>query len=437
MAEADLGLGSSAADNPPFYQSPEQRPSLWKMARSAFADPASVIPARIYRDWSATLPGPIKTIAFSHPDDVRRVLIDKGETFGRNAQMRTLLRRAWGQGLAAAEGDDWIRQHKAAAPVFRPQAVAGYAPAMVAVVERVAARWDMTAPIPLDAAIGRIVAEIVMCTLLTGLADVDLDQLAVDMPQFVRLVSTFGALDAFPIPARVLDWLRGMGRGAAESRLRAVIARLVTARAQGPDAVHDFPAAMRLVGPMADNFLGTLPAGYETTARAVGWAIYLLARYPEWQDAVRAEALAAGDDFALPVTRQVAQETMRLYPPAPLLVRTAMRTVELRGHTMSKGHVAALPIYAMHRHHALWEQPAAFNPARFAPGSTHDRAAFLPFGAGPRMCIAAQFAMTEIAVIIATLVKRTRFTPTFDVPDVSLVISTHAKNGLWVQAEPA
>jgi len=422
------------SNQPPFFESPRAAPTLWTMARRAFSDPASVIPATIYRAWTVKLPGPLPTYVLSHPDDIRRILVDKDEAFSRNAQMRTLLRRAWGEGLAAAEGERWARQHRAAAPVFRPQAVERYAPVMADVVRRTAAGWSTTTPLPLDPAIGRIVVEIVVRTLLNAGDDVDFDQLAADTPKFVRMVSTFGALDALPIPPSLLDWVRGMGRNLPEQRLRKLAMQLTQKNGDTPDAAQGFAAAIRGAGPLVDNVLGILPAGYETTARAAGWAIWLLARYPHWQEAVHAEALSASDSTALVVTRRVVQEAMRLYPPAPLLARTALRPTALRDVTLRAGDVTMLALYAMHRHHQLWDGPDQFDPERFAAGTAYDRNAFLPFGAGPRMCIAAQFALTEIAVVVSELVKLYRFDPVEVEPEISLIVSTHAKNGLWVQA---
>ncbi len=410
-------------------------PSLLAIILRANSDMASLIPERIYHEWALKFAVPMSPVIIVHPDDVRHVLLEKSDDFGRNRLLDLLMRRAWGKGLAAAEGDDWVRQRRSAASVFRPQAVESYTPVMAEIVQREASRWDVGAPVLLDGAIGRIVAEVVVSTLLTGLDDVDFDQLAIDTPHFVRMVATFGMADFLPLPERLLDWLRGMGRSPQEARLRALVARLAEKRAHGPDAVQDLPAVMRGNGPVADNILGTLPAGFETTARAAAWAIWLLARYPLWQDRLREEALAAGEGADLPIARMVAQETMRLYPPAPIIVRTAKRPTELRGHKMRKGQVAVIAVYAMHRHRQLWEQPDAFEPERFAAGSTYDRGAYIPFGVGPRMCIAAQFALTEISVIISELVKLYRFSPSGEEPDVSLIISTHAKNGHWVKAE--
>jgi cytochrome P450 len=428
----------SDARTPPFYKSRPQMPStlaMLTMLRQAMSDPASVIPATIYDEWALKLPGPASPVIIAHPDDVRHVLLDKGELFGRNRQLRMMMRRAWGEGLAAAEGESWVEQHRAAAPAFRPQAVEEATATMAEVARRLSSTLPTAQPIELGTAVGRIVAEVVMTTLLTGLDDIDYDALVGDIPHFVREVTTFGLLDMAPISDGLLDRLRGIGQSPQEARLRALVARLVAARSSPPDRVQDIPALMRGVGPLADNILGFMPAGYETSALAAAWAVHLLALYPDWQDAVRAEAQTSqnGTDQR-PIARQVAQEALRLYPPAPILVRAAMKPTEILGYSLKPGQVVIIPVFAIHRHRQLWDRPEAFDPARFGPAATYDRAAYLPFGAGPRMCIAASFALAEITVILSELVKAFDFAPTGPAPDVSLKTTTHSRTGLHVIA---
>ena len=406
------------------------------MMTRAITDPASVIPASIYDEWALKLPGPFSPIVISHPEDIRRVLLDKDENFGRNRQLRLLMRRAWGEGLAAATGDSWVAQRQAATPLFRPKAAEAAQSAMAQIAAVAAARWDRAQPLELRSAMGRIIIEIVMTVMLTGLDDPDYDQMIADIPVFVRAAGRFGLADFLPVSDRMIDQLRGIGRSPEEARLRALATRLAAIRAAPPDLVQDLPALLRGIGPLADNILGTLPAAYETSAIAVAWALYLLALYPDWQDAVRKEAQQSANDTdkpdPLPVARMVAQETLRLYPPAPLLARAATRRTSMRGHKLWPGQVVIIPVYAIHRHRQLWDRPDTFDPSRFAAGATYDRGAFLPFGAGPRLCIAAQFAVTEIAVVMSELVKRFRFTPIGPAPIVSLKISTHSTNGLNV-----
>jgi cytochrome P450 len=418
---------------PPFFQSPPNLPSTLAMLtkiQRMMTDPASVLPTTIYDDWAVKLPGPATPVVITHPDDVRRVLLDKGDEFGRNRQLRMMMRRAWGDGLAAAEGESWVAQHRAAAPAFRPQAVEAATGQIAAVAQKVSGAWSTDAPIELGTAIGRIVAEVVMSTLVTGLDDIDFDELVADIPPFIREVTTFGLLDMAPIPDTLLDRLRGIGKSPQEARMRLLAERFATVRASPPDRVQDIPALLRGVGPLVDNILGLMPAGYETSALAAAWAVYLLALDPEWQEAVRAEAQNA--PHQRPLARQVAQETLRLYPPAPMLVRAAMKRTEIRGHRLWPGQVVIMPVFAIHRHRQLWDRPDHFDPNRFGPEATYDRAAYLPFGAGPRMCIAASFALTEITVILSELVKVFDFTPAAPIPDVSLKTTTHSRNGIHV-----
>jgi cytochrome P450 len=113
----------------------------------------------------------------------------------------------------------------------------------------------------------------------------------------------------------------------------------------------------------------------------------------------------------LPVTRAVLKEAMRLYPPAPIISRRAAEDVELGGQTIRAGTFIVVPIFAVHRHRQLWEDPDRFDPERFTPEreATYARTQFMPFGFGPRTCIGSTFAMMEATAILATLVRRARF----------------------------
>jgi len=311
---------------------------------------------------------------------------------------------------------------------------------MASAARRIAARWEREQPIELGRELGRIVTEVVIESLLSGLDHPDYDQIAGDIPKVVREVTTFGLLDAAPLPDGIINRLRGLGRSSEEGRLRDIAARLAVVRASPPDAEQDLPALLRGVGPIADNAFGFMLAGFETTALGAAWAIYLLALYPEWQEAVRSEARAApeapGAAGDLPLARQVAQEALRLYPPAPLLVRSAMRRTTIQGYKLWPAQAVLIPVYAIHRHRRLWDRPDEFDPERFGSSARYERAAYLPFGAGPRLCIAANFALAEITVILAELVRLFRLSPVGPAPEVSLQVSTHSRTGLWVCAEP-
>jgi cytochrome P450 len=170
---------------------------------------------------------------------------------------------------------------------------------------------------------------------------------------------------------------------------------------------------------LVDNLITFLAAGHETTAKALTWTLYLIARAPEWQERIRREAnevageapLAAHHLDSLVVTRAVLDEAMRLYPPAPVMTRQVITPTQLGGKTLPAGTLVFIPIYALHRHTKLWEEPGRFDPERFMPErkAKYPRTQHMPFGFGARTCIGASFAIMEALAILATLVRRADF----------------------------
>ncbi len=195
---------------------------------------------------------------------------------------------------------------------------------------------------------------------------------------------------------------------------------------------------------LRDNLLTFIVAGHETTALTLSWALYLCAFDPAVQARARAEAQAALGDRAatvadlpaLPYCRQVVDETLRLYPPAAFLSRTAKARDRLCGREVLPGDTVMLPIYALHRNYLLWPEPHSFDPDRFAGTEAHDRFAYLPFGGGPRICIGASFALQEAVIILATLLSRFDFRriPGRD-PRPVLILTLRPEGGIWLRAE--
>jgi cytochrome P450 len=169
---------------------------------------------------------------------------------------------------------------------------------------------------------------------------------------------------------------------------------------------------------IADNLLTFVTAGHETTALGLAWTFLLLARHPEHEARVLAEIdeVTAGEPVRpehiarLAYTRQAFSEAMRLYPPAPIITRTATRAFPLGGFMVPQGAVLIVPIHAVHHHATLWESPERFDPERFAPepAKSRHRYAYMPFGAGPRICIGSAFATMEAVAILAVLLQAVR-----------------------------
>jgi cytochrome P450 len=147
--------------------------------------------------------------------------------------------------------------------------------------------------------------------------------------------------------------------------------------------------------------------------------------------------VAGAEDVArLPLVRQVVDEALRLYPPAAFLARTAQAADTLCGREVRKGDTVILPIYALHRHRLLWQDPDAFVPGRFADPRGTERFAYLPFGDGPRICIGASFAIQEAVIILATLLSRFRFAPVAGRdPRPVMILTLRPEGGVWLTAE--
>src|SRR5680860_1016585 len=192
-----------------------------------------------------------------------------------------------------------------------------------------------------------------------------------------------------------------------ESRLRAAVTGLIHARRASPDDRDDlFTRLLGAVDPetsqtmsdeqLVDNLLTFLLAGHHTIAMALTWTLYLTSRAPEWEARMLEEIRQVvpsgpitGEHIDKLVTvQQVLKESLRLFPPLPLMSRYAAEDVELAGEHIKAGTLIGLPIYVIHRHRNLWDHPDRFDPSRFAPGRDvgYSRYQFMPFGAGPRIC---------------------------------------------------
>jgi cytochrome P450 len=221
----------------------------------------------------------------------------------------------------------------------------------------------------------------------------------------------------------------------AKGLLDGVVLRVIESRRRGGPAANDLldrllaardeeSGAGMSDQQLKDEVLTLLFAGHDTTAAALSWAWLLLARHPEVQEALHAEAAAhlagrtptAEDLPHLPLASAVFEEALRLYPPAPGLARVAVGPDEIQGHPIPAKAIVMPSQWVTHRHPDYWEDPDQFRPERFLPGRTPERPkfAYFPFGGGPRVCIGNTFALIEGALVLAALAQRFHFRPADD-----------------------
>ena len=191
---------------------------------------------------------------------------------------------------------------------------------------------------------------------------------------------------------------------------------------------------------MVDQVAIFFLAGHETSASTLAWALYLLAQNPAWQDRLAAEGQGYDGAFTglsgLKDTRDVFRETLRLYPPVPMMVREASKPEIFRGRAIKAGAQVVLSPWHLHRHARLWDAPDAFDPARFETenGKAGLRDAYMPFSAGPRMCTGAGFALIEGVVLLARLLRAYEFTLSeAHVPVPVAHLTVRAKDGIWLR----
>ena len=195
-----------------------------------------------------------------------------------------------------------------------------------------------------------------------------------------------------------------------------------------------------------DQVVTIFMAGHETTAQALSWTFYLLSQHPDVERKLHDEfvTVLAGrtpryEDLAqLRYTRMVIEESMRLFPPAHIISRQPVADDEVLGHRIPAGSEVMILPWLLHRKPALWENPDCFDPERFAPerAPRRPRFAYIPFGAGPRICIGAAFAMAEAMIILATIAQRyrLRLKPGFPVEPQGL-ITLRPRHGLRMTLE--
>lgn len=417
---------------PPRVTPAASQPHPLVFAANFVRNPLLSIPAAAYEeDLVRYTRGRLPLVWITHPDYIKAVLLDHRADFYKTVQRR-LLSPLLGNGVLTAEGADWRWQRQTSAPIFRMQELTPLAPAIVAATEHYIAslskapEGEMRA---VDADMTRVTFNVISATLLPG-GSSELEHAIETSADKFQGATGWSLL--FSI-ANIPSWVPRPG--AARSReairtLRTSVLGLIARRRENGEPTADLmrrlmeakdPETGRPMSDeqLVDNLLTFYLAGHETTAKALTWTLYLLAHAPEWEQRVLDEVrTVAGDDpitgemaDKLVVTQQVLKESMRLFPPAPQIGRSALKDHMLGPHKIAAGTAVTIPIYAIQRHRHYFPDPDRFDPTRFAPEreAAISRYHYMPFGAGPRICIGMAFAMMEASIILATLIRAARF----------------------------
>lgn len=383
------------------------------------------------------------TVWIADPVLVHEALVKNAEALGKGDQVRRALGPALGQGLLTADGAHWKWQRQSVASAFRPASLEALQPAMISAAED--ARDRLLSLVEGTADIGhemmRTTFDIIVETMMSGGHGLDVARVERSITDYLEPSGWTFALGVLGAP----HWMPYPGRAkamAAVKFLRSSLSRVIDQRRCGGEERHDLvsmllsakdPETGRTMSDdeMVDNLMTFITAGHETTALGLAWTFDLLSRHPDIEEKVvnEIDQVSGGNPITaeliplMAYTRQVFSESMRLYPPAPIITRTALKDFRLGDFLIPAGTVLLVPIYAVHRHSLIWQNAELFDPDRFTPEATKERHrfAYMPFGAGPRVCIGSGFAVMEAVAVLAVILQKLSLTSVAPQPPAPLM----------------
>ncbi len=371
--------------------------------------------------------GPFPGILFNRPEYVHNILVEHSYEFDKGDAIHKVFRPAIGDGIFSSEGNFHRYQRKLIAPSFQPRHIACYAENMGQYGEQIQQTWDDGAVIDINQQMTCLTMSIIGKALFDANVFTQTDELGAAMAITAEYVAH--ALSVLlPTP---YNWptRRNRRMHRAMEVLRNRIQSFIDERRTNPSERNDFLSLLLQARnedgkPMSDQqimaeCLTLFGAGHETTATALAWSWYLLCQHPEIYQKVQQEvdSILQGrtptyaDLARLPYCLQVFKEAMRIYPPAYAISRRALCEVEIDGYHVPKNWVVLISPYTLHRRTDYFPDPEKFDPDRFSPEREKQlpRYAYLPFGAGPRICIGMYFSMMEGHLLLATLAQRVSF----------------------------
>lgn len=450
---------------PPKPTARQGRVSLWRYLRLFRQDILSAQPARLYHAWMAEFRTPFfRSYLCNEPALVDLVLKGRPDDFPKSNRIREGLTPLLGNSVFVTNGETWRRQRRIIDPAFEGGRLRDTFPAMRAAGQGAVERLRDLAtgdPVEIEAETSHVAADVIFRTLFSIPIEHDTARQVFDAFREHQRSQPVLNLGAFvPLP-RWFPRFHGRRARATAANIRWLIETLTAQRMaeiQTGNAPDDLATKIMTtadpetgerfeVSEMVDQVAIFFLAGHETSASALAWALYLLALYPDWQERVAEEASKVigpdGPEFSdvsrLRVSRDVFRETLRLYPPVPMMVRQATKCEHFRNREVRPGSQIVLSPWHLHRHERLWDRPDDFDPARFATENGRGclRSAYIPFSAGSRVCTGAGFAMIEGPLILSMLTRAFRFEIDQTRPAMPVAhLTVRGKAGIWLKITP-
>ena len=363
-----------------------------------------------------------------HPDHIEEVLVTNNKNFIKPLSFRTpFFNRLVGNGLLTSEGDFWRRQRRLAQPAFHRERINGYGQIMARDALKMIETWKDGETRDIHSDMMRLTMEIVTHTLFNVDVTDDAEKVASALSSLVEPFGSQATLkwivdNRLPTPGN-----RRFHKTAAQ--LDEVIYRIIAQRRANGNKdqgdllsmllqAHDEDGSRMTDQQLRDEVITLFLAGQETTALTLTWSWYLLSRQPEvekkfWQeiDEVLGERQPEAADMPrLKFTEMIAKESLRLYPPAYVVGREAVKDCEIGGYFVPSGMQVFMPTWVVQKDARFFDAPSEFKPERWTPEFTSSlpKYAYFPFGGGPRLCIGISFAMMEIVLLLASIAQKFR-----------------------------
>ena len=398
----------------------------------------------------------------NQPEHVSRILDADVDLYPKSDLMSTFLSQILGNGVFVSNGAAWKRQRKMMNTAFELARVSEAFGQMVKSVESMGERLDQVADgreVAIDMEMSHVTADIIFRTIFSEpLEREEAETVFRAFNQYQELAYVHGVWAMAGLPQalslarlRAIRFARAI-RGPLERLVRKRLDLLATDPAEPPrDILASLMAARDDHGKgftereLVDQIAVVFLAGHETSASALSWTLYLVARDPDVQARMQAEAdavygggksLQMSDFRKLKLTRDAFREGLRLYPPVSFVPRDITVPETIRGKHLGKGSAVFVPIWLMHRHRQIWKNPDVFDPDRFSRADEKDaiRSAYLPFSQGPRVCLGASFAMQEAAIIMSYIARRYEMEAIDSrVPQPVSRLTLRSHNGVWLR----
>jgi cytochrome P450 len=388
----------------------------------------------------------------NHPDLVREVLVTGSRDFMKGPTMQAA-KLVLGESLLTSEGETHMRSRRLIQPIFHHDRIAAYGGAMVEHALRTSDRWRDGQSLDVFREMGALTLSIVGATLFG--TDVEAEDaravreaLELQLSLFGRVFSPFFRLSLrLPLPSN-----RRFERSKAvlDGVIQKMIGERRSAGAHGDDVLSLLIRAREDGTGMTDTqvrheALTLFLAGHETTAAALTWTWYLLSRSPGVESTLHAEletvlggrAPTVEDLERLPYAQMVFTESLRLFPPAWAIGRRALTEHRIGEHAIPAGAVVIVSPYLIHRDPRWYEDPQTFAPERWAGDGREPppRSSYLPFGAGPRMCVGEPFARLEGVLVLAAIAQRWRIHAPDRPVELQPVVTLRPRRGMPVTLE--